>query len=231
MLRLAARTYENLQIRYSVLFFALLLMMFLPYLLPDHLDQVVMSAALVFLMLSALAAASDTVGRFRIGVALAIPAAVTWFGSNIFAFSLMPVSRALTVAFFGYVAITLLRHVIRAREVDAEILFGAACVYLFFALVWGLLYEVVEGLQPGSLAVGGEPISAGEGAGGGVVMYFSFVTLTTLGYGDVAPVSQFARLLAMLEAVLGQLFMVLLVARLVGIHTAQALTRAPANEP
>ena len=61
-------------------------------------------------------------------------------------------------------------------------------------------------------------------------MYFSFVTLTTLGYGDIAPVSQFARLLAMLEAVLGQLFMVLLVARLVGVYTAQALARAPAED-
>jgi hypothetical protein len=113
--------------------------------------------------------------------------------------------------------------------VDAEILFGAACIYLFFALVWGLLYELVVELQPGSLALGGRPIVAGD-AGGGAVMYFSFVTLTTLGYGDITPVNQFARLLAMLEAVLGQLFMVFLVARLVGVHTAQALARAPAED-
>jgi hypothetical protein len=89
-----------------------------------------------------------------------------------------------------------------------------------------LLYELLEAVQPGSLAIGGEPMTA-ETAAGGAIMYFSFVTLTTLGYGDIAPVGQFARLLAMLEAVLGQLFMVLLVARLVGVHTAQALARAP----
>ncbi len=229
MLRYITKPYESLQIRYSVLFFALLLMLFLPYLLPDRIERIVMAAAMVFLMISALAAAADTLRRFRIGVVLAIPAALTWFAPNVTAISLVPASRALSVVFFGYVAVTLLRHVVRAQEVDAEILFGAACIYLFFALAWGLLYELVEGLQPGSLAVGGRPMSAGDSSGG-AVMYFSFVTLTTLGYGDIAPVSQFARLLAMLEAVLGQLFMVFLVARLVGVHTAQALARAPAED-
>ena len=224
MLRIIARPFENLQIRYSVLFFALLLMLFLPYLLPDHIERFVMAVAMVFLLISALAAAADTVRRFRVGVLLAIPAAVTWFAPQVSMISLMPVSRVLTVLFFSYVAFTLLRHVVRARVVDAEILFGAACVYLFFALVWGLAYELLETAQPGSLAVGGSPMAADTD--GGVIMYYSFVTLTTLGYGDVAPVSQFARLLAILEAVLGQLFMVFLVARLVGVHTGQALARA-----
>ena len=226
MLRLITRPYESLQIRYSVLFFALLLMLFLPYLLPDRIERFVMAAAMAFLMISALAAAADTAARFRIGMVLALPAALTWFAPDLTVVSLMPASRALSVLFFGYVAVTLLRHVVRAREVDAEILFGAACIYLFFALVWGLLYELVEELQPGSLALGGRPIAAS----GRAVMYFSFVTLTTLGYGDIVPVNHFARLLAMLEAMLGQLFMVFLVARLVGVHTAQALARAPRED-
>jgi hypothetical protein len=229
MLRFITRPYESLHIRYSVLFFALLLMLFLPYLLPDRIERLVMATAMAFLMISALAAAADTAVRFRVGLVLAIPAAATWFAPELTVVSLMPASRALSVVFFGYVAFTLLRHVVRARKVDAEILFGAACIYLFFALVWGLLYELVVELQPGSLALGGRPIVAGD-AGGGAVMYFSFVTLTTLGYGDITPVNQFARLLAMLEAVLGQLFMVFLVARLVGVHTAQALARAPAED-
>jgi hypothetical protein len=229
MLRFITRPYESLHIRYSVLFFALLLMLFLPYLLPDRIERLVMATAMAFLMISALAAAADTAVRFRVGLVLAVPAAATWFAPDLTVVSLMPASRALSVVFFGYVAFTLLRHVVRARKVDAEILFGAACIYLFFALVWGLLYELVVELQPGSLALGGRPIVAGD-AGGGAVMYFSFVTLTTLGYGDITPVNQFARLLAMLEAVLGQLFMVFLVARLVGVHTAQALARAPAED-
>jgi hypothetical protein len=228
MLKFIARPYESFQIRYSVLFFALLLMLFLPYLLPDHIERIVMAAAMVFLMISALAAAADTLRRFQIGVVLAIPAAVTWFSPNVSAVFLAA-SRPLSVVFFGYVAITLLRHVIRAREVDAEILFGAACIYLFFALLWGFLYELVETLQPGSLAVAGRPLTAADRSGG-AVMYYSFVTLTTLGYGDIVPVNQFARVLAMLEAVLGQLFMVFLVARLVGVHTAQALAGAPAED-
>lgn len=229
MFKLMARAYESLSIRYSVLFFALLLMMFLPYVIPASIERLVMAVAVVFLMLSALAAAADTARRFQIGVALVIPAAVTWFSPAVATISLMPVSRALSVLFFGYVSYTLLRHVVRAREVDAEILFGAASVYLLFALVWGMLYEVVQAVQPGSLAVGGVPMTADQSSGG-AAMYYSFVTLTTLGYGDIAPASQFARLLAMLEAVLGQLFMVFLVARLVGVHTAQALAQKPPSD-
>jgi hypothetical protein len=212
-----------------VLFFALLIWLFLPYVLPANIERFVMAAAMVFLLFSALAASADTVRGFRIGVVLFVPVAVTWFAPEFMALSLVPFSRAFSVVFFGYVGIALLRHVIRAREVDAEILFGAACVYLFFALVWGLLYELVETVQPGSLAIGGRPLVAGEDFGTSI-MYFSFVTLTTLGYGDIAPIGQFARVLAMLEAVLGQLFMVLLVARLVGVHTAQAMSTAPAEE-
>ncbi|MEJ2334095.1 MAG: potassium channel family protein [Gemmatimonadales bacterium] len=56
-------------------------------------------------------------------------------------------------------------------------------------------------------------------------MYFSFVTLTTLGYGDIAPASDTTRMMAMLEATLGQLFLVIVVARLVGMHTAQYMEK------
>lgn len=57
--------------------------------------------------------------------------------------------------------------------------------------------------------------------------YYSFVTITTLGYGDVTPVSTQARSLALLEAVLGQLYIAILIARLVGSHLAQSLRRVP----
>lgn len=229
MLRLMARLYQSLSIRYSVLFFALLLMLFVPFFIPSSVERYVMAAAVIFLMLSALAAAADTARRFHIGVALVIPAAVTWFAPDVATVSLMPISRAVSILFFGYVSYTLLQHVVRAREVDAQILFGAASVYLLIALVWGLLYEVVEAVRPGSLAIYGSPMTAADSSGG-AIMYYSFVTLTTLGYGDIAPLSQFTRLLAMLEAVLGQLFMVFLVARLVGVHTAQALAQGPPRD-
>ena len=63
------------------------------------------------------------------------------------------------------------------------------------------------------------------------MVYFSFVTLTTLGYGDVHPKSEAARILAMLEAVLGQLYLVILVARMVGMYTAQENERRKSSTP
>jgi voltage-gated potassium channel Kch len=101
-----------------------------------------------------------------------------------------------------------------------------ASVYLLFALIWAMAYGITETLDPEAFSV---PL-AGEGPGwmsgetgknDGHLTYFSFVTLTTLGYGDITPASDLARLLAMMEAMLGQLFLVIIVARLVGIHATQ----------
>jgi voltage-gated potassium channel Kch len=102
----------------------------------------------------------------------------------------------------------ILNHVLRADQVDAETLYGAVCVYFLFAALWGVLYV----------------LTAGSRFDAGPMMYYSFVTITTLGYGDITPATELARLLALLEAVLGQLFLVILVARLVGVYTARRLS-------
>ena len=109
--------------------------------------------------------------------------------------------------------------------VTGEVLFAVACVYLLLALIWAMGFGIADTLTPGAL-VFPEDLGAGEAlTGRGLYMYFSFVTLTTLGYGDIAPASDTTRMMAMLEATLGQLFLVMVVARLVGMHTAQYMEK------
>ncbi|MGH7149085.1 MAG: potassium channel family protein [Planctomycetota bacterium] len=109
------------------------------------------------------------------------------------------------------------RHALRRGPVDAERIAAALDAYLLGGLVFGVLYWVLEQTWPGSF--GG---TSGTGLDLGSAIYFSFVTIATLGYGDLVPASEAARGLAILEAAGGQMYLAVLVARLVSLHPGQA---------
>jgi hypothetical protein len=101
--------------------------------------------------------------------------------------------------------------------IDINRLVGAACIYLLSGSLWGIVYFLLSIISPGSFAgIDGETWSEQLNE----FTYHSFVTLTTLGYGDITPVAPVARTLSYLEAVLGQMYLTVLVAALVGIHIA-----------
>lgn len=112
-----------------------------------------------------------------------------------------------------------LGYVMREGSVDAERIYAALSVYCLSGLVFGVAFHLLDGLQPGSLRFGdglpGHPIDIGT------AIYFSFVTLATLGYRDVVPVTPPARSLATLEAVCAQLYLAVLIARLVSLHASR----------
>jgi hypothetical protein len=93
---------------------------------------------------------------------------------------------------------------------------GAVAIYLMLALIWGSLYQVVSLVDPNAFS--GNGVAPGLPLRRQTLYYFSFITLTTVGYGDVTPVAPLARSLAMLEALTGQLFPVILIARLVAME-------------
>lgn len=128
----------------------------------------------------------------------------------------------LMVAFTGVVAWVLVAHVARARRVTADTLYAAFSAYLLIGVLFASLYMILEAIQPGSLgfATGLDGTERNWDA-----FYFSLVTLTTLGYGDLHPNFGLAKSVAPMEAVFGQIYLAALVARLVGLWTA-----AQANE-
>ena len=123
---------------------------------------------------------------------------------------------------FAYTTIFVLWRVLRSARVTGDTLCGAIAVYLMIGLTWSLGYVLLEYLQPGSyqVAAGGM-----RQANGKELLYFSYVTLATLGYGDVVPVTDGARSLAVLEGLCGTIYMAILVARLIGLHLAHAGSR------
>jgi hypothetical protein len=123
--------------------------------------------------------------------------------------------------FLAYIIVLILRHIFRQEDVTLEIIYGAIVVYILIGLMWVFLYKFTGFFHPGSFffsdALAGETRKA--------LYYYSFVTLTTLGYGDISPVSGPARSLAMLEAIVGQMYIAVLIARLVGMHISQGLLK------
>ena len=121
----------------------------------------------------------------------------------------------------------LIRHIFVTSKVTADLIKAALCAYLVLGLMCASFFAAIEGLQPGSFHLPEESQSfttPGFSTEQSILQtYFSFVTLLTLGYGDVYPVGSVARIAAVLEAFAGQIMMVVLVARLVGVHVAQTL--------
>ena len=118
----------------------------------------------------------------------------------------------------------------RQRTITTDLICASLCAYLLLGICWAFGYSLTEILEPGSFYISdvhGEASSTlnKSGAQLGFAMYYSFVTLSTLGYGDVIPVNSTSRVLAYSEAVMGQIYLAVLVARLVGLHISQTLMR------
>jgi len=128
------------------------------------------------------------------------------------------------IIFLIYVIAVVTRVVFRAPIVDGNILFGAASIYLLIGVLAGFVYSLIELVVPGSFSVippNGHALEPLAKPDAGWLIYFSFTTLTTVGFGDIMPASEISRSLAVLEAVIGQIVLVVMMARLVGLHVAQ----------
>lgn len=153
---------------------------------------------------------------FRIGIILTL---LTGILTLISAFNPSPwLYRAIiliTLLFLLFSSAFAFKAVFSNGKVDMNRLFGAACIYLMIAMIWALMYMLLDLWQSESLSNldAREPFWE--------YLYFSFVTLTTLGYGDMAPVTPAARVLSGFEAVVGQFYLTILVAALVSVHVSQ----------
>lgn len=121
-------------------------------------------------------------------------------------------ASALTIAVF---AMVILRRVFASGAITLPRVEGAVAVYLLVGVLWALLFEALVLLDPGALSgTGGRSLVEAD------LTYYSFVTLTTVGYGDITPVAPAARSLAVAEALIGQLYPAVLIARLVSLEIA-----------
>jgi hypothetical protein len=127
------------------------------------------------------------------------------------------------VLFLFGAAVLIVKSLFSTPTLTFDSILGAVCGYLFLGLGWAVLYALIEGLRPGSFEISPKLVTGGEPAHPlpHVLSYFSFVTLTTVGYGDITPVSPATRTLAWLEAITGQFYLAVIVAGLVSLLAAK----------
>ena len=124
------------------------------------------------------------------------------------------ICMALAIAFTTW---QLLRFVLRAPKVDAEVLCSGISIYILAGMLWADFYLLAQAVAPGSFSIASRP-AGGQNLTSFDALYFSLCTLTTAGYGDIAPVSRHARSLAAIEALCGVLYLAVLVSRLVSLY-------------
>jgi voltage-gated potassium channel Kch len=210
-LRNFRRTY--MRRRYSILFYSLLfILVAVPILNVFKYGVVLIDSLLAANLLAAIMPAK--LGKNR--PILLTVMIVLWLARPV---ALWLDHRTLSVITFGIwtliglaAAAAALHYAFRAKDVDAEHVYAALSAYLLAGLYFGLLYWVLEQLTSGAFATSGNFSRTSA-------IYFSFVTLATLGYGDIVPQTDLARSLTVLEGVGGQLFLAVLVARLVSLYT------------
>ena len=164
-----------------------------------------------------------TVGMILAAVAIVVSIVSERSGSVAFGIAAM----VLYIAFLVLAILESLRQVALTNDVSANRLTGAVCVYLMLGLIWAVAYDLLHTLQPSAFNVSMEGVAAPDMT---YWTYYSFVTLTTLGYGDVLPISATARALAYAEAVFGQLYVAILVAGLVSAYISARQQSAAAPD-
>ncbi|HML96756.1 MAG TPA: ion channel [Thermodesulfobacteriota bacterium] len=202
-----------------------LLIIAYPYLEANTLDQIILTLLTIMVMIAAIIAVSKRRRDYIIMAVLSLP----WFVSLIVNLPLFELDGGViirkeivfAVLLFFYTTISIFIHLIRSREVTTEILFAAVCVYLLIGLSWAALYVLIELVTPGSFVDTSGHLAMTPPR----YLFFSFVTLTTVGYGNIIPATDQARSIAVIEAIVGQLYITIMVARLVGLHISKP--RAP----
>jgi len=132
--------------------------------------------------------------------------------------------------FFVYVTWSQLRSLLKQREVTGETISMSISIYLLLGLSWGLLYIVIFTRHPEAFSFGSSP-GVSEQHVFPIFIYFSLTTLSTIGFGDITPLTLQARYAAVAEGITGQFYLAILVARLVGMQMSRAATPSTNTPP
>lgn len=186
-----------------------------PFIEPTPLGRIVVGAANAFVVIAAVA----TVGRSALSFVIALLLGLPAFAFQLLAYdsgdvTLQAYMWAFSAALYAVTIAYLLRYVFSPDVMTADKLWGAAAVYLMMGVFWTFLYALVGRYYPPAFAQGGTPgpVEVVD------LLYFSFTTLTSTGYGDIVPVARQARALCAVEQLAGALYLAILIARLAGVY-------------
>jgi voltage-gated potassium channel len=196
----------------------ILLIVLYPFLEGGSFSFALLNLLASLVLIAGVYVSSESKKHFITGIALGAPAIIfNWLGLLVDNQLAVVASVAFTVAFYVFITVTLFVSLLKGERVTSKQIYAAICVYLLLGITWGAVYTAVEKFQPNSFFVS-EAQNIDGVIDGSDLLYFSFVTLTTVGYGDITPVTTYVRSFAVLEAGMGVLYVAVLVSRLVGVY-------------
>lgn len=200
---------------YPLLIALILLITLYPFLSIFSNGQQLINLALAIVAIASVYAASYHKPYFFVGLGLGIPFILLTithiFSSNTTLYLITLINGAI---FYLYTTLILIRFTLKQTRITSQIISAGVCVYFLFGLLWTELYIIAGILIPGSFATA-------LNLSWGTYVYYSFMTLTTIGYGDIVPATLTTQALSILEGITGMLYLTIFMARLVGLYIVQ----------
>jgi voltage-gated potassium channel Kch len=210
--------------RFSVAEFLAALVVFLftgPFVARLDDGDLIDSVLLTLVLVSAVLAVGHRRWVFWLSVLLVLPPLLGKWLYHFWPGQTLPeIYLAGSILFLLFIISQFFRFILNAPRVDSEVLCAGISSYLMLGLLWAFAYSLVAHRDAGAFAFNAGP-DAGHVMNGFNSLYFSFVTMSTVGYGDITPVSDVARMLAAAEAMTGTLFVAVLISRLVSMYSKQ----------
>lgn len=192
---------------------------FLPFLPGQHSESVITRITWAAVIIVGIVRARGR--RFFLWAAL-IVAVPSLLSRWVDLFGLADIGPLFEALFLALIAAYILTDIFSQRRVQFDHILGGVNIYLLLGVLFARIHLVIEKYSAGSYMLGDLPLATAAVHSGqrleDLLQYFSFTTLTTLGYGDIRPLSEVARVLSMAEAVIGQLFIAILIAGLIGVY-------------
>jgi len=200
----------------------LLMILFSPFIQQYRWSGWLLAVFLMLVLLAAVRTVANEARQYRIAVILGVLALVPQFGVLVERNEWLEALRyaAMTLFLFWVCGLLLRDIIVRSKSVSLELILGAVNIYLMVGIGFAFAYGLIEHLQPGSFTGLEQQMNASIEVL--PFLYFSFVTLTTLGYGDITPLTPFGTTASYIEAMFGQLYLAIMVARLVGLYIAKS---------
>jgi hypothetical protein len=208
--------------RNAALLFGLVLLLVAGPVIPIEKDWFVVELIFNFILLAGVYSVGPSTHHRPFMVLTVITLAVRWgellsgmYGADVTAL-------ALTSIWLFYAVWIIVTNLFKRTDVTVDTILGATVTYMLIAVAFAMVYQIIELTSPDSFRGLPEDIASNRPALSNVMLYFSFVCITTMGYGDIVPASGIAQPLAVLEGVVGQLYLAIMIARLVGLHIASS---------
>ncbi len=175
------------------------------------------------ILLSGIYAVSEDRISFFLALLTGVPALFINWSFQIYKIpTLLLMHHIFSALFFATATIIIIRHLINQKVVTIDLIWGAVCGYFFIGFMWSAIFSLLESFHPGSFKLGQQVVPDIDS-----FIYFSFVTLATLGYGDIVPLTKQAQSLAIIETVMGQMYLAVNIAALVAIRISQSRSKDP----